>query len=1076
MEIVASHCRQSACGGQGINILVVSGEAGVGKSRLLREVIEAMERERMVTVHLKLHVESAQALGPLLATAITASRNGQSLLRSAPQETPASVVETLHRFARLRPTVIVIEDIHLLAGEPLREFAGVLEGISDESIPILCATRPLDSPARGVLERWPMHEIVLEPLSRDAVGEIWQSLFEQQPSAGSVESLWRATLGNPLALRAAIRGAMRQGALARGDDGRWTTGATFATAAARSVRSLTDGMSAHLGEESRIAAERLAALGEVFSRTAGLELVESHMLENLIRNGIIYELATPRVPIPGLPPDSDLPLAFSHSLIHRQFAERTSVALPELLAVARTPLYSIHPFRLIAQHDALLRHDETELHHTIEVMLEVARLLNSTPDWSLAPPVWEAASALLRSNGERFDTVLKRTIKIKVAAARINLLGRTPYTEDYARYVEQILDLTEEADTEWLLSWRIRAFAFALNQSRWSGVEYYREICEAAEKVVASNPALRFTDAYIYLLRNRCRVSGSLREIDYKAERRAIEQEYQRVVEAETCTPEQRRNLLENVAPYFLLLFDTNDELENRRTLYSQMQKVVDTTQRLFMRCEIDFLCEACDIDALLAAIARALPLHRTAGELGSYYNRRLLQLWCEGMLGRPHDEIERDVAAIDAEIDAHGLKREYIGYGAFIFPCVLGFLLGRPEWSARMIETYLHLGIPDLESCVALLVAHDLMPKEQIESVMERFDPSEPFVVLTRMMLDSTTPLDEFACLFRRLLHRPTLTTNDLLILRVCLDVYQRVQERGTPPAAHATLSRALAHTLDWLAERRLHIVIEAFLGAGASLLSAEDVAVWRSRAATIGTERVAERSRTVGDARVHLSMLGRIEVQPADGSEPLQPQGARQKAFLGALVASEMLDGTLGRAEFLDALGIGSDDSKRARDAVNSALYRLREIVGRDAIIPASGDEAPRLNRTHITVDLLDAYDLLRKAAEELRQGAVGRAGVAVQRAVAITRGEVPFPGLYDSFFEALREEFDTLLRSTLLQVARRLLREEDVAGASELLERAFAHVPDDEEIAELYRESLEAQGRRAEAERVRRKVEVV
>ena len=81
---------------------------------------------------------------------------------------------------------------------------------------------------------------------------------------------------------------------------------------------------------------------------------------------------------------------------------------------------------------------------------------------------------------------------------------------------------------------------------------------------------------------------------------------------------------------------------------------------------------------------------------------------------------------------------------------------------------------------------------------------------------------------------------------------------------------------------------------------------------------------------------MLGKVEVTPS-GGEPLQPRGARQKSFLAAMVAAEMLTKPLERNEFLQAVGIEIDwdDPKLARDAVNSALYRLRELVGADAII---------------------------------------------------------------------------------------------------------------------------------------------
>jgi hypothetical protein len=103
-------------------------------------------------------------------------------------------------------------------------------------------------------------------------------------------------------------------------------------------------------------------------------------------------------------------------------------------------------------------------------------------------------------------------------------------------------------------------------------------------------------------------------------------------------------------------------------------------------------------------------------------------------------------------------------------------------------------------------------------------------------------------------------------------------------------------------------------------------------------------------------------------------------------------------------------------------------------------------------------------------MRRRSLARAQQAALRALDIARGEVPFPTLYEEFFEAMREEIENRLRSTIIDLSRLLLRESDATGAGELLERAFTIMPDDEEVAELYCQALESLGRRAEAERVR------
>lgn len=222
---------------------------------------------------------------------------------------------------------------------------------------------------------------------------------------------------------------------------------------------------------------------------------------------------------------------------------------------------------------------------------------------------------------------------------------------------------------------------------------------------------------------------------------------------------------------------------------------------------------------------------------------------------------------------------------------------------------------------------------------------------------------------------------------------------------------------------------------------------------------------------------MLGKIEVRPAVGagaSGRVQPRGARQKSLLGTMVANELVGGRLKRDEFLEAAGIEVDhnDPKLARDAVNSAIYRLRDLVGQDGIL--TDRATPRLNLAVLRVDLIEAAGLLREAADAMQQGRPARARDAAIRALDLTRGEVPFPTLYEGLFEELRDDLELRLRSVVLRAGALALREGDAEEAESLAGRAWRILPGDDEVAELYCRALEALDRRADAEQVRKKME--
>jgi DNA-binding SARP family transcriptional activator len=214
---------------------------------------------------------------------------------------------------------------------------------------------------------------------------------------------------------------------------------------------------------------------------------------------------------------------------------------------------------------------------------------------------------------------------------------------------------------------------------------------------------------------------------------------------------------------------------------------------------------------------------------------------------------------------------------------------------------------------------------------------------------------------------------------------------------------------------------------------------------------------------------MFGQIEGRPPAG-EPIPVRGGRLRTVLGLLVADRMLRKPLGHREFC-YIAAGSDDDlepENARKTMNNAIFRLRELLGDDVI--STDGETPRLNPAAVEVDLLEAYDLLEHAERDARDDALMRAVPALRRALEISRGDVPFPSLYEDFFEALREDFENRLRSAVVDVTARLLRAGDAAGAEELLRPALEAIPEDEELSEMLREALSKLGRRAEAERLK------
>jgi DNA-binding SARP family transcriptional activator len=273
---------------------------------------------------------------------------------------------------------------------------------------------------------------------------------------------------------------------------------------------------------------------------------------------------------------------------------------------------------------------------------------------------------------------------------------------------------------------------------------------------------------------------------------------------------------------------------------------------------------------------------------------------------------------------------------------------------------------------------------------------------------------------------------------------------------------------------ERGLHLYAKGTIERFGAYLTRSERAALEGRAAAIPSPLPASASEAPSaGTRIGVRMIGAIEIA-LPGEEPNRPRGVRLRTLLGLMVADLMLEAPLSQREFCRLAAGEAQEFEDARKTVNLAVHRLREIVGHEAIV--TDRETPRLNLDLLDVDLLRAHRLLDEAESALREGSFNRAFAPLTGALDITHGEVILPTLYDEFFEAVREDFENRIRSVIIRAAKGLLRDGDAAGAEGVLRRAFAAMPEDEELAMILAETLTQLGKRTEARRVRLQAETL
>jgi DNA-binding SARP family transcriptional activator len=1060
----------------GLVAILLLGEAGMGKSRLIEEVAARILKLEGAVVHAKLFPESATSIVPLLARALWRFSEARPQLKIEPGENLSSLLLSLRKLARLRRTILIIEDLHLLGGDALGDLSLLLDALADEQLTVLAVARPVELAARGVLERHLLEEIALEGLDDDELETLWRKLFGSDADPSTLRALGAATAGNPLAVRSALRGVLKSGALA-GDAVRgWrmtVPAADFSERLRRSVEYLSEGMAAHLTERERTAAARIATLGEIVARESALAMIDGAegLIEALIFKGILVQTTTPIPPLPERPSRHPL-LSFTHTLLHRRLVRNIEVDTARLVPVIASglPLYSALPLLLLEESAGPFGASDDDLLASVTRTLDVALALDSGPDWRLSLSVWNAAAALIERNSERWSGGERAVLGARLILRKLSLLHRdgSAETAENRELLRQVMAITSASDSERMASYHLAALV-NLSLHRYKETSSPDpEIRRQIEEYVLRHPSLRFSDSYVAHLNQIVFMAAMVGD---RESLRAVETRMKSLVAEPEASESFRREITRSLSADLLALFETPEELRERLDSLPELEAITgDRHYPGILFCKIGLLESIGRMDEALRACEAGLACFRERGLQQNVAYSLRTQLIARASFGIDLDELAAEAERICREMPAWLADIQYSHMGLQLV--TLGLLRGERGWAGEMIGRFIRHG--------ALLHAEHLLPiaaangtlAEALET-MEGDDGDRLFIDLGRAAvagLPATGPtLDDI----RALLRKPILRLEGIILLRAVADLVEAAcaaaGSRDPAEPFAPLLASALAGALEFLAERNLLPPLRSLLTSYGHYLTRPDLAAWHARAEEIAARR-NERAEPEGSTTIEISMLGAIEVR-RPGAENTRPRGARLRTLLGLMVVDRMLEEPLTQREFCRLAADEGTDPENARKTVNLAVHRLREIVGYDAILTDA--ETPRLNPRLVRVDLLDADRLLGESIAALREGSPMRALAPLLDTLEITRGEVPFPTLYDEFFEAAREDFENRIREAILKIARGLLRDGDASSAELALRRGFATMPEDEEIAELLRDSLIQLGKRAEAERIRLRV---
>ncbi len=1068
---------------------LMTGEAGVGKSRLLQETLPAIERAGGAVVHAKLYPHSSTDIVELIGRAVTTSEIRRRLPARKPGRGPTAVTEELRRLSRLRRTLLVLEDLHLLEAEGRRLLENLVRSIADDPIAILCAARPTGVNMGPLLEDLTVERIDLRGLGRADLTDLWLRVFGSDADSHLIERLLETTGGNSLAVRSALRGVVESGALTLGDHGAVVADPLFTHVARRKVSLFAKGLMGHLTPEEKNAAAALAHLGEVFAReTAEMLLPDADaMLARLIDKQIVSTMERPVMPLVGFieagrpfdrrcdyptPTSGSLLLSFTHTLLHRELLAEGPPSWPRLArAVARNmPLYSLVPTQYVGE---MIRSDGTDpedLRLAFHRICVISHHLNEGPGWRSAVDQAEAAGTILNGRPDLWPEY-RDLMEAELLLAHLITRRRSFTDPDYQPTYERLDRLTADPTSAEMASYR-----FAMYNSRiWMGpvVNVSDLIAGDIESMLARFPELRAGSEYLLYLKMMALITI---QRDPPAARR-LEQGLMEFM-ADRSRFDRYRTEINALRLSFLNLYESRGEMELRREQLGALIRELGPEHEATAVARCRFLGFTGRLEDA-AEVATALARQLAGFEANGYGMLNILSMRSIALSG-----FEPDLTRVETDIrELHDRFVHREGKTAMIVSIALiavGLMRGETAWLKEISSRPLSPGVEfqkafslqRLQMNVLSLDASGM--REDLDA--SRGDLPAPLHALLLSMIDVLeeraevdTALRSFAEFFERdIVRLPT-----MVYLHAIIALIERCRESsyGTELAERAApiVGSALRRWLEWLAERSLFVYIRLLIERYGTYLDAASIGSFLSRAEAMERERRA-RLATESDARIEVSMLDTIGiVRPGREVDPLR--GARMRTLLGLMTADRMMTHPLSHNDFIELIAGEEGTVEHPRKVMNLTVFRLREALGADAVLTDS--DTPRLNTGRVRIDLLEADALARRADRHLFNGDLARAVPAITEALEIIDGRTPFPGLYDRFFEAMREDLENRLRATTLNTARLALRRDDPDGAERVLRPGVAALPGDEELADLLAEALRTMNRRAEAERLTARV---
>ena len=348
-------------------MLLISGEPGVGKTRLTRELAAQAAVSGGTVLTGECYAEAGAPYAPIsqiIQQAVDGRSPGElglpefvlaDLVTLAPvlrahhpdippnppvdphteqQRLSESIVLLFSALSRQGPVLLVLEDAHWADGGTLSMLRHLARRSHQPDLRLLTVmtyreveldeARALNEVLLDLGRERLATRIKLTRLSRDQTGELLAVLFQEEITPDFLDGIYRETEGNPFFVEEVCKALIEQGVLTR-QGGRWQRPSMAEVQVPQSVRVAIQGRLARLPEDAQEMLRRASVIGREFDVSIlrlVCELDEDHLIDALEageRAQLIEELHRP-----GEPRSASPRFTFLHALIPHTLAEAVS--------------------------------------------------------------------------------------------------------------------------------------------------------------------------------------------------------------------------------------------------------------------------------------------------------------------------------------------------------------------------------------------------------------------------------------------------------------------------------------------------------------------------------------------------------------------------------------------------------------------------------------------------------------------------------------------------------------------------------------------------------------------------------